>query len=60
VPDRRPTEDVLFTDEAYRDVYSEAGLHLVASYKPLASGDEPYQWVNETTIAPWTIYVLAP
>jgi hypothetical protein len=26
--------------------------------KHLARGDEPYQWVSETTIAPWTIYVL--
>ena len=21
-------------------------------------GDEPYHWVNETTIAPWVIYVI--
>jgi hypothetical protein len=57
-PDRRPTEDILWTDEAYRDVYSRAGLRVVATYKPLATGDEPYKWVNETTIAPWVIYVL--
>jgi SAM-dependent methyltransferase len=57
-PDRRPTEDILWTDEAYRDVYSRAGLKVVAEYKPLATGDEPYKWVNETKIAPWVIYVL--
>ena len=57
-PDRRPTEDILWTDEAYRDVYSRAGLRVVAIYKPLATGDEPYKWVNETAIAPWVIYVL--
>ena len=57
--DRRPTEDILWTDESYRDVYSQAGLNIVATYHPLATGDEPYRWVSETRIAPWTIYVLA-
>ncbi|MBZ5555557.1 MAG: methyltransferase domain-containing protein [Acidobacteriia bacterium] len=56
--DRRPTEDILWTDESYRDVYARAGLSLGATYKPLAQGDEPYQWVNETRVAPWVIYVL--
>ena len=56
--DRRPAEDILWTDESYRDVYVRAGLRLVATYKPLAKGNEPYPWVNETRIAPWVIYVL--
>ena len=56
--DRRPAEDVLCTDESYREMYSAAGLRPVAIYKPLARGDEPYEWVNETVIAPWVIYVL--
>ena len=59
-PDRRPAEDILWTDESYREVYGRAGLRLVATYKPLAKGDEPYRWVNETSIAPWVIYVLMP
>lgn len=58
-PDRRPMEDILWTDESYREVYARAGLRLVATHKPLAKGDEPYKWVNETEIAPWVIYVLA-
>lgn len=58
LPDRRPTEDILFTDEAYRDVFRQSGLDVVAIDKPLARGDEPYQWVTETTIAPWVVYVL--
>jgi len=41
------------------EVYARANLKPVATYKPLAKGNEPYQWVNETKIAPWTIYVLA-
>jgi SAM-dependent methyltransferase len=56
--DRRPAEDVLWTDESYRDVYARANLAVVATFKPLAHGNEPYQWVNETKIAPWVIYVL--
>ncbi|MDD5544532.1 MAG: class I SAM-dependent methyltransferase [Acidobacteriia bacterium] len=58
-PDRRPAEDILCTDETYRDLYGQAGLNLLTTYKPLAHGDEPYPWINETKIAPWVIYVLA-
>jgi len=58
--DRRPCEDILCTDDSYREIYARAGLEVAATYKPLARGDEPYPWVNETKIAPWIIYVLAP
>ena len=56
--DRRPVEDIFWTDESYRAVYREAGLEAVQMFEPLAKGDEPYAWVNETKIAPWVIYVL--
>jgi hypothetical protein len=56
--DRRPVEDILCTDESYREVYRVARLQAIQVLKPLASGDEPYSWVNETKIAPWVIYVL--
>ena len=56
--DKRPVEDVLWTDESYREVYRKAGLEIVKTYRPLAREDEQYQWVNETRIAPWVIYVL--
>jgi SAM-dependent methyltransferase len=56
--DKRPVEDILCTDESYRAVYREARLQAVQVLKPLATGDEPYPWVNETKIAPWVIYVL--
>lgn len=58
VEDQRPVEDILWTDEAYQEVYKQAGLKLIKMYKPLAKDDEPYKWVNETRIAPWVIYVL--
>jgi SAM-dependent methyltransferase len=57
-PDRRPMEDILWTHESYLEVYDQAGLEAVATYKPLAQGGEPYPWVNETAVAPWVIYVL--
>lgn len=58
VEDKRPVEDIIWSVEDYHKVYQEAGLEVEAIYKPLASEDEPFDWVNETTIAPWTIYVL--
>jgi SAM-dependent methyltransferase len=57
-PDSRPALDVFWTDEAYKEVYARAGLKLIAAYRPLATGGEPYKWVNEPSIAPWVIYVL--
>ena len=56
--DRRPVEDILWTDESYRAVYREAGLEVAEVCAPLATGDEPYAWVSETKISPWVIYVL--
>ena len=58
VDDKRPVEDIIWSDEDYRVTYRQAGLRLVQTYKPLAHQDEPYDWINETKIAPWVIYVL--
>lgn len=58
IEDRTPIDDVFWPDENYREVYREAGLEVERTYKPLANGDEPFVWVNETRIAPWVIYVL--
>jgi ubiquinone/menaquinone biosynthesis C-methylase UbiE len=56
--DKRPVIDIIWTPEAYRETYEKARLGIVETYKPLAKKNEPYKWVNETKIAPWTIYVL--
>jgi SAM-dependent methyltransferase len=56
--DRRPVEDVFCTDASYRALAAAAGLRVVQMDKPLARGDEPYHWVNETKVAPWVVYVL--
>jgi SAM-dependent methyltransferase len=58
VEDKRPVEDILWTDESYQEVYRKAGLQRLQTHKPLAKESEPYPWVNETRIAPWVIYVL--
>lgn len=59
VTDRRPVDDVLCTDDAYREVYRQAGLNLLQTYRPLGRETDPCTWVSETTIPPWAIYVLA-
>ena len=58
VDDRRPVEDIIWSEEDYATVYRRAELGMAHMCKPLAKPSEPYDWVNETTIAPWTIYVL--
>ncbi len=60
VDDRRPVEDIVCTDESYREFYREAGLTLLDTHRPLGKPGEPFEWISETTIAPWTIYVLGP
>jgi hypothetical protein len=60
VDDKRPVEDILWTDASYREVYRDTGLQTVLMHSPLGRDDDPCRWVSETTIAPWTIYVLAP
>jgi SAM-dependent methyltransferase len=58
VEDRRPVEDILWTDEGYHDLNRRVGLEAIKIYRPLATPAEAYSWVSETTIAPWVIYVL--
>jgi ubiquinone/menaquinone biosynthesis C-methylase UbiE len=58
VEDKRPVEDILWSDEYYRETFKKAELALVHMYKPLAKKTEAYEWINETRIAPWVIYVL--
>ena len=35
-----------------------AGLDVVDVRRPLGDPAEPYAWVSETSVAPWSIYVL--
>lgn len=58
VEDKRPVEDVLWSDANYRETFERAKLVFVNMHKPLAKESETYEWINETRIAPWVIYVL--
>lgn len=58
VADSRPVEDILWTEVDYRRVYDRAGLRVECVHRPLGRADEPFAWVNELTVAPWTIYQL--
>jgi len=59
VEDQRPVEDILWSHKSYLDMYNKAGLKLLKTHKPLAKESEPYNWKNETKIAPWVVYVLS-
>lgn len=58
VPDRRPVEDIVWSDADYDEVYRRAGLRTIDKRRPLGLPSEPQAWVSETTIAPWVVYVL--
>lgn len=60
VGDRRPVEDVLWTDHDYQTLYQAAGLLPLETRRPLAKPSDPGPWVSETTVPPWVIYVLGP
>lgn len=59
VEDRRPVEDILWSHDSYLDLFARAQLRVIETLSPLARNDEPFQWLSETSVAPWTIYVLA-
>ena len=58
VDDRRPVEDVVWFHEDYLDLFAAAELELIAEHRPLGRDDEPQEWLSETTVAPWVVYVV--
>jgi ubiquinone/menaquinone biosynthesis C-methylase UbiE len=58
VADARPVVDFVWSDDDYARLFTASKLDIIAQYKPLGREDEPYQWLAETSIAPWVIYVL--
>ena len=58
VEDKRPVEDIYLTLNDYHLMFKRAGLEIEAFYKPLGYNSEPINWVSETSIAPWMIFVL--
>jgi len=58
VPDGRPVEDVFWTDDDYRDLYTSVRLDVLETYRPLGKSSDPWSWVSENRVSPWAIYVL--
>ena len=58
VEDGRPVVDLIWFHEDYLELFAASGLDLVAHCTPLGHRDEPQEWLTETSIAPWVIYVL--
>jgi SAM-dependent methyltransferase len=58
IDDKCPVEDIIWSNDSYRQVFTESNLRIINIFKPLATGKEPIEWVQETKISPWTIYVL--
>lgn len=58
VDDRRPVEDILWTEADYHTLFDRAGLKIEETYKPLGFENEPFKWLVEKEIAPWIIFVL--
>lgn len=59
VTDARPVIDVVWFHEDYLKLFAASELRLIAYHTPLGRENEPCEWLAETTIAPWIIYVLA-
>jgi ubiquinone/menaquinone biosynthesis C-methylase UbiE len=58
VEDKRPVEDIFWTESDYKKLFSLAGLEIEETYKPLGYDNEPFQWITEKETAPWMIFVL--
>jgi len=58
VDDKRPVEDVLWTEEDYRSLCSAADLDVLELHRPLGAASDPCTWVSETRLSPWSIYLL--
>ena len=57
VPDRRPVEDIFWTDADYREMFGSAGLEILEVHRPLGNDADPFEWVSEREVSPWAIYV---
>jgi len=55
----RPVVDLVWFHQDYVSLFAAAELDLVAQFTPLGREDEPHEWLTETSIAPWVIYILS-
>jgi len=59
VSDRRPVIDVIWFEQDYLNLFAASGVDPVGRHRPLGRDGEPFEWVSETSISPWVIYILA-
>jgi len=59
VPDRRPVEDIFWAEPDYERLFDAAGLRLLETHHPLGRSTDPFEWVSEESVSPWSIHVLA-
>jgi SAM-dependent methyltransferase len=58
VPDRRPVEDILWRDRDYEHAFAAAGLEIEAVHHPMGRESDPFDWVSEYAVSPWTIHIV--
>lgn len=58
VADGRPVVDLVWFNQDYMNLFADSELDLVAQFNPLGRENEACEWLTETAIAPWVIYVL--
>jgi SAM-dependent methyltransferase len=58
IDDARPVDDVLCPDEEYQRIFRASGLVPVVTFRPLGLPKDGRDWVSESRVAPWVIYVL--
>jgi SAM-dependent methyltransferase len=58
VPDSRPVVDVIWFHDDYLKLFDGSDVELVAHCMPFGRKDDACDWLSETSIAPWIIYVL--
>jgi len=51
-------EDYFWTDNDYKTASKESGFSLLQSYNPLGTKIDGYNWISETLVSPYTIYIL--
>lgn len=51
-------DDELCSDSMYLDIYQRAGLEPVQHYRTLGTDADGIDWLSESEISPWVIWVL--
>lgn len=50
--------DYLWTDEDYKQILDRLGLRIIEHHKPLGYDTDPFEWLDEKTVSPVSIYII--